>query len=149
MDRIWSEIQKPDKYRSVPVDRAVRIPLRRPAAHEAAEATVPTSGVDQLRDRFLSPSRLMHYFYKHGPAGSGRSAAVERQLGKGEKASVPADGFGVYVRQIWETIKSNKELNLPSQKEMLATYRCDEIIHQSGGAAAGRHRTAAASSTVG
>ena len=50
---------------------------------------------------------------------------------EGEKASVPADGFGVYVRQIWETIKSNKELNLPSQKEMLATYRCDEIIHHS------------------
>lgn len=28
---------------------------------------------------------------------------------------------------MWDTIKSNKDLNLPTQREMLATYRCDEV----------------------
>ena len=36
-------------------------------------------------------------------------------------------GFPHYAQQVWETIKKNSDLNLPSQKEMLATYRCDEI----------------------
>jgi hypothetical protein len=38
------------------------------------------------------------------------------------------NSFGRYAHEIWETIRSNKDLNLPSQREMLATFRCDEII---------------------
>lgn len=36
---------------------------------------------------------------------------------------VPPSGFGTYTRQVWETIRANKDLNLPSQKEMLAAFR--------------------------
>lgn len=41
--------------------------------------------------------------------------------------AVPADGFAQYARQVWGAILSSSELNIPSQKEMLATFRCEEI----------------------
>ena len=36
-----------------------------------------------------------------------------------------------YARDIWTNIRAHKELNLPSQKEMLSTFRCEEFVHES------------------
>lgn len=41
---------------------------------------------------------------------------------------IPADGLSLFTKQVWNAIKVNKDLDLPSQKEMLARYRCDELI---------------------
>ena len=41
--------------------------------------------------------------------------------------NVPADGLKQYVSQIWKDILSDKDLDIPSQREMLANYRCTEI----------------------
>ena len=41
--------------------------------------------------------------------------------------NVPADGLKQYVNQIWKDIINDKDLNIPSQREMLANYRCTEI----------------------
>lgn len=43
--------------------------------------------------------------------------------------SVPVSGFGQYVHTIWTNVRAHRELNLPSQREMLATFRCDEYAH--------------------
>ncbi|KAH8145317.1 uncharacterized protein LAJ45_10597 [Morchella importuna] len=40
---------------------------------------------------------------------------------------IPADGFPLYAEGVWEQIVSNKDLDLPSQQELLAQFRCDEI----------------------
>ena len=40
---------------------------------------------------------------------------------------IPADGFPMYAEGIWEQIDSNKDLDLPTQQELLAQFRCDEI----------------------
>eukprot|EP00922_Rhytidocystis_sp_ex-Travisia-forbesii_P056672 GHVS01083851.1.p1 GENE.GHVS01083851.1~~GHVS01083851.1.p1 ORF type:complete len:845 (-),score=142.32 GHVS01083851.1:444-2978(-) len=40
---------------------------------------------------------------------------------------IPSDGFGAYCGSIWDTIQQQSELDIPSQKEMLATFRCQEI----------------------
>jgi len=40
---------------------------------------------------------------------------------------VPLDGLHVYIEKSWESIKDQKELNLPDQREMVANYRCIEI----------------------
>ena len=40
---------------------------------------------------------------------------------------IPADGFPLYASSVWEQIDSNKDLDLPSQQELLAQFRCDEI----------------------
>ncbi len=41
--------------------------------------------------------------------------------------NVPADGLQQYINQLWNDILNEKELNIPSQREMLANYRCTEI----------------------
>ena len=41
--------------------------------------------------------------------------------------NVPADGLKQYVIQIWKDILSDKDLDIPSQRQMLANYRCNEI----------------------
>ncbi|OMJ85883.1 hypothetical protein SteCoe_12726 [Stentor coeruleus] len=40
---------------------------------------------------------------------------------------VPIDGVPLYYTDIWSTIHSDKDLNIPSQKEMLANLRCNEL----------------------
>ncbi|KAJ2776779.1 Dynamin-like GTPase that mediates homotypic ER fusion, partial [Coemansia linderi] len=43
------------------------------------------------------------------------------------KRRVPADGFPHYASSVWEKVVSNKDLDLPTQQELLAQFRCDEI----------------------
>ncbi|CAO3619056.1 unnamed protein product [Mucor hiemalis] len=40
---------------------------------------------------------------------------------------IPADGIDMYASSIWDTVLTNKDLDLPTQQELLAQYRCDEI----------------------
>jgi len=40
---------------------------------------------------------------------------------------IPADGLPHYAGNIWRMITENKDLDLPTQQELLAQYRCDEI----------------------
>jgi hypothetical protein len=44
-----------------------------------------------------------------------------------EETNVPIDGMPVFVEQTWGVIRSQKELNLPGQREMVANYRCNEL----------------------
>ncbi|PSN67816.1 root hair defective 3 GTP-binding protein [Corynespora cassiicola Philippines] len=43
---------------------------------------------------------------------------------------IPADGFPVYAQGVWDQIVSNKDLDLPTQQELLAQFRCDEISRE-------------------
>ncbi|XLU69775.1 hypothetical protein S245_028828, partial [Arachis hypogaea] len=43
---------------------------------------------------------------------------------------VPASDFPYSCRKIWEMIKADKDLDLPSHKVMLATVRCEEIVRE-------------------
>lgn len=43
---------------------------------------------------------------------------------------IPADGFPVYAQGIWDQIVHNKDLDLPTQQELLAQFRCDEIARE-------------------
>ena len=44
---------------------------------------------------------------------------------------IPADGVPIYTEQIWEQIVNNKDLDLPTQQELMAQFRCDEISRES------------------
>lgn len=44
-----------------------------------------------------------------------------------DPSRVPIDGLSVYVQQTWQSIKDQKEINIPDQKAMVANYRCNEI----------------------
>ncbi|KAI9104735.1 RHD3/Sey1 [Phlyctochytrium arcticum] len=41
---------------------------------------------------------------------------------------IPADGFPKFAESIWEKIVTNRDLDLPTQQQLLAQYRCDEIM---------------------
>jgi hypothetical protein len=43
---------------------------------------------------------------------------------------IPADGFSVYAKGVWEQIMTNKDLDLPTQQELLAQFRCVEIARE-------------------
>ncbi|KAF4556738.1 Protein SEY1 [Elsinoe fawcettii] len=43
---------------------------------------------------------------------------------------IPADGFPLYAENVWAQIDSNKDLDLPTQQELLAQFRCDEIAKE-------------------
>ena len=43
---------------------------------------------------------------------------------------IPADGFSRYAEGIWDQIVNNKDLDLPTQQELLAQFRCDEILRE-------------------
>ena len=45
----------------------------------------------------------------------------------GARENVPFEGFHSYMKNVWETVCANKDLDLPSQKELLAEHRCMEI----------------------
>lgn len=43
---------------------------------------------------------------------------------------IPADGFSHYASGVWDQIVHNKDLDLPTQQELLAQFRCDEIMRE-------------------
>jgi len=43
---------------------------------------------------------------------------------------IPADGFSIYGEQVWDQIVNNKDLDLPTQQELMAQFRCDEISRE-------------------
>ncbi|KAF1926671.1 GTP-binding protein Sey1 [Didymella exigua CBS 183.55] len=43
---------------------------------------------------------------------------------------IPADGFPAYAEGVWDQIVHNKDLDLPTQQELLAQFRCDEIARE-------------------
>lgn len=46
---------------------------------------------------------------------------------------IPADGLSRYLEGVWDQVVSNKDLDLPTQQELLAQFRCDEIANLSFG----------------
>ncbi|MCJ1386055.1 Dynamin-like GTPase that mediates homotypic ER fusion [Xylographa soralifera] len=43
---------------------------------------------------------------------------------------IPADGFSIYAQGVWDQIVNNKDLDLPTQQELMAQFRCDEIARE-------------------
>ncbi len=105
---IWSGIQKPEKFKNTAVTdlfdfQYVSLP------HKMLEADKFKEELSALSLRFNDASSPGYIWSKM------------------LKSSIPADGFALFAQRIWETILENKDLDLPSQREILATFRCDEI----------------------
>ncbi|CAG8703969.1 16197_t:CDS:10, partial [Funneliformis caledonium] len=108
LKKIWDSVSKPEGLESCTITdyfdfmfAALPHKLLLPAKFE--------EDVIKLRERFANPN---HKEFVFKPNYSKR---------------VPADGFHVYAGGIWDQIMSNKDLDLPTQQELLAQYRCDEI----------------------
>lgn len=109
--QIWSEIRKPEKFADSQIDEFFTFKFYA-LPHMKLQKAKFDAGIEELRQCFLNAEHPQYYF--------------REPLNK----SVPSDGIGKYFSQIWDTVRENKELNLPGQKQMLAAYRCDEVATQ-------------------
>ena len=62
-----------------------------------------------LRTRFSDPTSNENYFRGH------------------DSKRVPMDGLPLFIDKMWEKIRTQKELNLPDQRIMVAMLRCNEL----------------------
>ncbi|MDP2434861.1 MAG: hypothetical protein Q8P67_03890 [archaeon] len=112
MSRLWASITKPEKFAESAVEDFFDfefVPL--PNKVLAADQFLPA--VEAFKQWFVNPSSE-HYLWKDGRY----------------PVDVPSDGFIHYSSNIWEVIKVNKDLDIPSQKQLLARFRCDEMANQ-------------------
>lgn len=106
ISKLWDEIHKPDAHKDTKATDLFEFDFEM-MPHKVYEEEKFVERAGQLRERF---SR-----------GEGRS------LFSAKANNVPIDGLGIFLEQTWATIRSQKELNLPDQREMVANYRCNEI----------------------
>ena len=124
LNRIWKSLSKPqdlqDRQLSDYFDLAFTALPHKVLAADKFEADVKT-----LRERFVN-KEAEGYIFK--PSYHKR---------------IPADGVAFYMENIWvgpaflinshltvfvkEQVQTNKDLDLPTQQELLAQFRCDEI----------------------
>jgi hypothetical protein len=111
INTIWSEIKKPEKFRDLTPDHFFQFEFTT-LSHKFYFEDKFKSEVSLLRKRLSQEDP--QYLFRHVL----------------EEKTVPLDGLSIYCRQIWGDIISNKDLNIPSQKEMLANFKCMEIKDQ-------------------
>ncbi|KAF9202318.1 Dynamin-like GTPase that mediates homotypic ER fusion [Haplosporangium sp. Z 27] len=110
LERIWHGLAKPEGLEDCKITDYFDF-MFTTLPHKLLQPEKFESEVDNLRLRFSDPSDPNYVFQ---PQYSKR---------------VPADGLQFYAGGIWDKIMTNKDLDLPTQQELLAQYRCDEIAN--------------------
>ncbi|CAJ0631706.1 16319_t:CDS:10 [Entrophospora sp. SA101] len=108
LERIWDSVSKPEGLENCEIKDYFDF-MFTALPHKLLLPEKFDQDVIKLRERFTNPNHKDSVF---------KSNYSKR---------VPADGFHVYAEGIWDQIMSNKDLDLPTQQELLAQYRCDEI----------------------
>ncbi|KAI5118453.1 hypothetical protein M0805_006272 [Coniferiporia weirii] len=108
LNRIWESLSKPPELQDRKLSDYFDISFTA-LPHKILAADQFESEVQALRKRFTDKDREDYVF---------KSAYHKR---------IPADGVAMYMEGIWEQVQSNKDLDLPTQQELLAQFRCDEI----------------------
>ncbi|EME27774.1 Protein SEY1 [Galdieria sulphuraria] len=112
LEETWKNLQKPSQFENSTVENFFELKFVS-LPHMVLKTEEFKAAVTNLRNQFHikgnSPDSMFPESY--------------RRL-------VAADGFTTYANNIWETIRSNKEVDIPSQREMLATVRCEEIAEE-------------------
>jgi len=108
LDRLWSGITKPEQYKDSQVTDFFDIDFAW-LPHKVLVPDEFIKVVGALRERFFNRDHPQFL------------------LKKGYDKLIPADGFGDFASNIWDVVKNNKDLRIPTQKEALALIRCEEI----------------------
>ncbi|KAG0270542.1 Dynamin-like GTPase that mediates homotypic ER fusion [Linnemannia exigua] len=110
LERIWQGLAKPDGLEECKITDYFDF-MFTTLPHKLLQPEQFEIEVQKLRSRFMNSSDPNFVFQ---PQYSKR---------------VPADGLHVYAEAIWEKIMTNKDLDLPTQQELLAQFRCEEIAN--------------------
>lgn len=111
-DIIWEGIKKPEAYMDSNIEdifhwRCFLLP------HYELQRDQFDLKVKELREWFLNPESS-NYLFAH--AGMFRG--------------IPLDGLPAYLSSCWDSIRSSKELDIPTQRELLAQHRCTELMEE-------------------
>lgn len=118
LTKIWSSLSKPQGLENSRIEDYFDFAFAA-LPHKILQPEKFVSEVDALANRFTVGHR-----------------STEDQEFKGGvflseyHRRIPADGFSVYAEGIWDQIVNNKDLDLPTQQELLAQFRCDEIARE-------------------
>lgn len=107
MAKIWKEISKPETHQHLSVFECFEFQFYT-LANKEYRTEVFIEGVDNLRSMFTDSTRSDYLFV-------------------GTKNDVPVDGLPIYFQHMWNLVKSEKDLNIPTQKAMLSNLRCNEL----------------------
>src|SRR5579862_6922925 len=86
-------------------------------------------------ERFLAEVEKLGTRFREDYREAKKVGSNDQELGGGVflpeyHRRIPADGFSVYAEGVWDQIVNNKDLDLPTQQELLAQFRCDEISRE-------------------
>lgn len=119
LQKVWASLQKPEGLEDKTLGDYFDIDFAA-LPHLILDPAGFEREMGRLRARFLDPAARAP-LDPAAPEGSGWLLSPKHRKG------IPADGFCQFTETIWDVIKQNKDLDLPSQRHMLATYRCEEM----------------------
>ncbi|KAI9869962.1 MAG: Dynamin-like GTPase that mediates homotypic ER fusion, partial [Pleopsidium flavum] len=125
LTRIWSSLSKPTGLEKSKIEDYF----------DFAFAALPHKILQP--EKFVTEVERLGTRFKEGYRDSAMNAGLrgDQQLEGGVflpeyHRRIPADGFSVYAQGVWDQIVNNKDLDLPTQQELLAQFRCDEIMRE-------------------
>lgn len=123
LTKIWSTISKPQGLENARIEDYFDFGFAA-LPHKILQGDKFVSEVKQLGSRFTAGHRT-------GKTSGHGNQELEGGIFLPEyHRRIPADGFSVYAQGIWDQIVNNKDLDLPTQQELLAQFRCDEISRE-------------------
>lgn len=118
LTKIWSSISKPQGLENSRIDDYFDFAFAA-LPHKILQPDKFLAEVDKLGSRFTA----------------GHRSTKDQEFVGGVflpeyHRRIPADGLSVYAEGVWDQIVNNKDLDLPTQQELLAQFRCDEILRE-------------------
>ncbi|KAL1648010.1 Dynamin-like GTPase that mediates homotypic ER fusion [Diplodia intermedia] len=122
MQRIWSTLSKPQGLENSKIEDYFDFAFAT-LPHKILQPEKFVEDVEKLSTRFREG-------YKD-PKTAGLIDEEEQPVFLSDyHRRIPADGLPTYADGVWESIVNNKDLDLPTQQELLAQFRCDEISRE-------------------
>ncbi|XP_021827160.1 protein ROOT HAIR DEFECTIVE 3 homolog 1-like isoform X2 [Prunus avium] len=107
IQKIWESAPKPEAHKETPLSEFFNVEV------------VALSNYEDKEDTFKAEVACMRQkFFHHNKLAGDRQAVV------------PASGFSLSLQEIWEKIKKDRDLDIPSIKVMVATVRCEGIANE-------------------
>ena len=106
--KLWDEVQKPEEFKDLKYSDVFEVDVFT-LSNFIYEKNKFLEDVVSLRKR-LTDKTDQDYIFKDY-----------------DTKNIPFDAMYLYLTEIWETIKDNKDLNIPNQKIMISTFRCKEV----------------------
>ncbi|CAK7564479.1 MAG: Dynamin-like GTPase that mediates homotypic ER fusion [Sporothrix epigloea] len=118
LTKIWSSISKPTGLENATIDDYF----------DFAFAALPHKILQP--DKFVTEVETLGRRFVAGHRSTADQEFVGGVFLPEYHRRIPADGFSVYAEGVWDQIVNNKDLDLPTQQELLAQFRCDEISRE-------------------